>query len=48
MVVGTDGYGTVIWVGKKWWIIHPGRRVMALNRYPARELRRCDNAVTML
>ena len=47
-VVGLNGFGTVIWFGRKWWILHPGRRAEPLNRYPAAELRRvaerCDRA----
>ena len=58
-VVGLNGFGTVIWFGRKWWILHPGRRAEPLNRYPANELRRaakpcdstcdraCDSGVTV-
>jgi len=43
IVVSLNGFGHVIWVYRKWWILHPGRRMEALNKYPAAELRRCDN-----
>lgn len=54
-VVGLNGFGTVIWFGRKWWILDPGRRAEPLNKYPAAELRRvaercdraCDNGVTV-
>ena len=58
-VVGLNGFGTVIWFGRKWWILHPGRRAEPLNKYPAAELRRvaercdrgcdraCDSGVTV-
>lgn len=46
-VVGLNGFGTVIWFGRKWWILHPGRRAEPLNRYPAAELRRVSGNGTI-
>lgn len=43
IVVSLNGFGLVIWVCRKWWILHPGGRMEALNKYPAAELRRWDN-----
>lgn len=46
-VITRDGEGRVIWVVRKWWIVYPGRRAEALNRYPAKEIRRVSEDGTI-
>lgn len=46
-VITRDGEGRVIWACGKWWVVYPGRRAEALNRYPAAELRRVTEKVTV-
>lgn len=39
-VITRDGEGRVVWVVRKWWIVYPGHRAEALNKYPAGEIRK--------
>jgi hypothetical protein len=46
-VITRDGEGRVVWVVRKWWIVYPGHRAEALNKYPAGELRRVTEEATI-
>jgi hypothetical protein len=46
-VITRDGVGRVVWAGLKWWVRYPGRPAEALNKYPAAELRRVTEDVTV-
>lgn len=46
-VITRDGVGRVVWAGLKWWIRYQGRPAEALNKYPAAELRRVSEDVTV-
>lgn len=46
-VITRDGVGRVVWAGLKWWVRYPGRPAEALNKYPAAELRRVTENVTV-
>ena len=46
-VITRDGVGVVVWACRKWWIRYQGRPADALNKYPAAELRRVTEDVTV-
>lgn len=46
-VITRDGAGRVVWACGKWWIRYQGRPAEALNKYPAAELRRVTEEVTV-
>jgi len=46
-VITRDGVGRVVWAGQKWWVRYQGRPAEALNKYPAAELRRVTENVTV-
>lgn len=39
-----DGNGRIHWIQEQWWLMFSDLSVKALNKYPASELRRCDNS----
>lgn len=47
LVITRDGEGRVVWAGRKWWVRYHGRPAEALNKYPAAELRRVTENVTV-
>lgn len=46
-VITRDGAGRVVWACGKWWVRYPGKPAEALNKYPAAELRRVTEEVTV-
>lgn len=46
-VATRDGEARVIWACGRWWLYFAEGPKRPLNGYPARGLRRCDNAVTI-
>ena len=39
-VISRNGQGRIHWIQEKWWLMFSDLSVEALNRYPAKELRR--------